>query len=155
MSEVVLQCERLVRLIGGFHRAYAGDRPHRRHYEAIFFVGGRTAMQIERDFFLIPSDEDFLHAIQFANLRYPFDEVLLVDLTPAQGITYKAASRSGAYAEDAYVWDEASASFHVEDGDVLKAVVIPPLFDRPSGVVPSRIVHWIDANLQYATLPSP
>jgi hypothetical protein len=154
MPDVVLQCDRLDRLIDGFHRAYAGDRPHRRHYETIFLVDGRMAMQIVRDMFLIPSDEDFLHAIQFANLRYPFDEVLLVDFRPGQGITYKAASRTGAYAERAYVWGEASAVFHVEEGEVLKAVDIPPLFERPSGVVPSRIVHWIDANLQYATLPS-
>lgn len=154
MSDVVIQSDRLVRLIDGIHSLFATSRqPVRRHYEAIFFAGGRTAMQIVRDFHLIPTEELFLQAIQFANLRYPFDEVLLIDQHPGEGIFYAAASRSGGYAEDTYVWDEPSGKYQVQEGEVFTMVVIPPLFERPEGAVPPRISSWINANIHQASLP--
>ena len=154
MSDVVIQSDRLVRLIDGIHTVFAqAKQPSRRHSEAIFFYNGRTGMQIERDFHLVPTEDLFLQAIQFANLRYPFGEVLLIDIHPRQMVQYKAASRIGGYAEDTYIWDEADSTFKIEEGEVFKMVEIPPLFSPPEGVVPSWIASWVNANIHHAGLP--
>ncbi|WP_440986181.1 hypothetical protein ACQHIH_21805 (plasmid) [Xanthomonas sontii] len=148
-SQIGVQSDRLLRRIATLHELISSGPLRRRCQEVSFFADSRPLLQLDRNFLAMPDDAQLLLAIQFANVRYPFDEVLVADIDLRSGLRYTAVSRDGGYAEDAYVLTE-TGELALAPGPIFMQVEVPPYFAPPAAAVPCRIKDWISTSIALA-----
>ncbi|QRD62698.1 hypothetical protein H8Z72_22505 (plasmid) [Xanthomonas citri pv. citri] len=149
MGLIAVQSDRLLRRIAALHELISSGPIRRRRQEIAFYAASQPVLQLDRSFLAIPEDSQLLLAIQFANLRYPFDEVLIADMDPRAGLSYMAVSRAGGFAEDAYVFSEAGR-WELAPGPIFQEIEVPPFFEAPMAAVPYRLKSWVETSLAHA-----
>lgn len=144
-----VQSERLSRRIASLHEQLCNERhPLRRKHDISLYAGGQLCLQLAWDGAGSQDDKCLVQAIQYANLRFPFDEVLVADLQPSGRTKYVAVSREGGYAEDEFQ-RIADGTFVAVPGPVFLNVDPPPYFVPPSEGIPSRIRRWVDSSIAH------